>query len=69
MPPDSDLPDPPPLRAIVRIRIPLQREEPPAEGEEGAEEVEEPEPKPKSEKSGRSGKSRGSRKVEEEKAP
>ena len=64
MPPDADLPDPPPLRAIVRIRIPLQREEPPAEGEEG--EAVEEEPKPKSEKSGRS---RGSKKVEEEKAP
>lgn len=65
LPPDADLPDPPVLKAIVRIRIPLQREEPPAEVEEG-EEVEEPEPKPKSEKSGRS---RGSKKVEEEKAP
>ena len=63
MPPDADLPNPPPLRAIVRIRIPLQRDEPPAEGEEG-EEAEEPEPKPKSEKSGRS---RGSKKAVEEK--
>lgn len=64
MPPDHDLPDPPPLRAIVRIRIPLVREEPPEEGAEG-EEVEEP--KPKSEKSGRS--SRRSNKVVVEKAP
>lgn len=64
MPADAHLPDPPPLRAIVRIRIPLQREEPPAEGEEGEEQAEEPEPKPKSEKSGRS---RGSKKAVEEK--
>ena len=64
MPPDADLPDPPPLRAIVRIRIPLVREEPPA-ADEGGSEVEEP--KPKSEKSGRS--SRRSKKVEEEKTP
>ena len=28
LPADNDLPDPPPLRAIVRVRIPLQREEP-----------------------------------------
>ena len=34
LPPDHDLPDPPPLRAIVRIRIPLVREEPPEEGAE-----------------------------------
>ena len=61
MPPDADLPDPPPLRAIVRIRIPLVREEPPEEVGSDAGEV-----KPKSEKSGRS---RGSKKVEEEKAP
>lgn len=47
----------------MRIRIPLVREEPPAPDEEGAEPEE---PKPKSEKSGRS---RGSKKVEEEKAP
>lgn len=65
LPPDAELPDPPPLRAIVRVRIPRQREEPPAEGEEG-EEQEEPEPKPKSERSGRS---RASKKVEEEKVP
>jgi len=34
---DAELPDAPALRAIVRIRIPLQKDEPPAEGEEGAE--------------------------------
>lgn len=64
LPPDSELPEPPALKAIVRIRIPLQREEP-AGGEEG-EEAEIEEPKPKSERSGRS---RKSQKVEEEKAP
>ena len=36
--PDAELPDAPPLRAIVRVRIPLQKdEEPAADGEEGAE--------------------------------
>lgn len=36
-PADSELPEPPQLKAIVRIRIPFQRDEPPAEGEEGEE--------------------------------
>lgn len=36
LPPDADLPDPPPLRAIVRIRIPLVKEEQPAEGDDEA---------------------------------
>jgi hypothetical protein len=34
---DADLPDPPPLRAIVRVRVPLKREEPPEPGEDGEE--------------------------------
>lgn len=62
--PDADLPDPPPLRAIVRVRVPLKREEPPEAGEEGEEAVSEP--PPKSETSRRS---KRSQKVEEEKAP
>lgn len=33
LPPDSELPEPPQLKAIVRVRIPLQREEAPAEGD------------------------------------
>ena len=37
---DAELPDAPALRAIVRIRIPLQKDEPPAEGEDGAEAAE-----------------------------